>query len=35
MLVLPKTPGLGFGFDENAVARYALKDGKSAWKVLQ
>jgi L-alanine-DL-glutamate epimerase-like enolase superfamily enzyme len=35
MLLLPKTPGLGFGFDEKAVARYALKDVKSAWKVLK
>jgi L-alanine-DL-glutamate epimerase-like enolase superfamily enzyme len=35
MLILPKTPGLGFGFDEKAVARYGLKDGKSVWKVLK
>ncbi len=35
MLVLPKTPGLGFRFDEKAVARYALKEGKSAWTVLK
>jgi hypothetical protein len=35
MLILPKTPGLGFGFDEKAVARYALKDGNSVWKVLK
>src|SRR6267378_1100899 len=35
MLILPKTPGLGFGFDEGAVARYALKDGKSVWKVMR
>jgi L-alanine-DL-glutamate epimerase-like enolase superfamily enzyme len=35
MLLLPKTPGLGFRFDEKTVARYALKDGKSAWKVLK
>src|SRR5438034_11640073 len=28
MLILPKTPGLGFGFDEGAVARHAL-DRKS------
>lgn len=34
-LVLPRTPGLGFRFDEKAIARYALKDGKSAWKVLR
>src|SRR6058998_301172 len=34
MLILPKTPGLGFGFDEKAVARYALKDGQSVWKML-
>jgi len=33
-LVLPKTPGLGFRFDEKAIARYALRDGKSSWKVL-
>jgi L-alanine-DL-glutamate epimerase-like enolase superfamily enzyme len=35
MLVLPKTPGLGFNFDEKAVARYALKDGSSTWKLLR
>ena len=35
MLILPKTPGLGFGFDEKAVARYALKDGNAVWKVLK
>src|SRR5438309_7427798 len=35
MLILPKTPGLGFGFDEKAVARYALKDGQSVWKMLK
>ncbi len=35
MLILPKTPGLGFGFDEGAVARHALKDGKSVWKVMR
>jgi L-alanine-DL-glutamate epimerase-like enolase superfamily enzyme len=35
MLLLPKTAGLGFGFDEKAVARYALKTGKSAWTVLR
>jgi len=34
-LLLPTAPGLGFDFDEKAVARYALKDGKSAWKVLE
>lgn len=35
MLILPVTAGLGFGFDERAVARYALKDGSAAWKVLK
>jgi L-alanine-DL-glutamate epimerase-like enolase superfamily enzyme len=35
MLILPASPGLGFGFDERAVARYALKDGNSGWKVLK
>jgi L-alanine-DL-glutamate epimerase-like enolase superfamily enzyme len=35
MLVLPSSPGLGFGFDERAVARYALKEGNAAWKVLR
>ena len=30
-LLLPKTPGLGFDFDEKAVARYALKPGRGAW----
>ena len=34
-LILPKTPGLGFGFDEGAVTRYALKDGNAVWKVLK
>ena len=34
-LLLPKTPGLGFGFDEKSVARFALGSGKSAWKVLR
>jgi len=34
-LVLPAAPGLGFGFDENAVVRYALVEGKSAWNVLK
>jgi len=34
-LVLPATPGLGFGFDEKAVARYTLGTGKSAWNVLK
>jgi L-alanine-DL-glutamate epimerase-like enolase superfamily enzyme len=34
-LVLPKTPGLGFRFDEKAIARYALRDGKSSWKELR
>jgi L-alanine-DL-glutamate epimerase-like enolase superfamily enzyme len=35
MLILPTSPGLGFGFDERAVARYALKDRNSTWKVLK
>jgi len=35
MLILPATAGLGFGFDERAVARYALKDGGAAWRVLK
>ena len=35
MLILPKTPGLGFGFDEKAVARYGLEDGNAVWKVLK
>ena len=35
MLLLPTRPGLGFDFDEKAVARYALKDGESPWKVLR
>lgn len=34
-LVLPTSPGLGFGFDERAVSRYALKDGGALWKVLK
>ena len=35
MLLLPETPGLGFGFDEKALALFALKDGNSSWKVLK
>jgi L-alanine-DL-glutamate epimerase-like enolase superfamily enzyme len=35
MLILPTSPGLGFAFDEKAVARYALKVGNSVWKVLK
>ena len=35
MLILPTSPGLGFGFDEKAVQRYALKEGNSAWTVLK
>lgn len=35
MLLLPRTPGLGFGFDEKAVARYALKRGRAAWTVIR
>ena len=35
MLLLPKTPGLGFKFDEKEVGRYALKDAGSVWKVLK
>jgi L-alanine-DL-glutamate epimerase-like enolase superfamily enzyme len=34
-LILPTSPGLGFGFDEKAVSRYALKEGGAAWKVLK
>ncbi len=34
-LLLPETSGLGFGFDEKALARYTLKDGSSVWKVLK
>jgi len=34
-LVLPTAPGLGFGFDEKALARYTLGSGKSAWNVLK
>jgi L-alanine-DL-glutamate epimerase-like enolase superfamily enzyme len=35
MLILPTSPGLGFGFDERAVGRYALKDGSTAWRMLK
>ncbi len=35
MLLLPRTPGLGFKFDETAVARYALKDGRAVWKMVR
>ena len=34
-LVLPRTPGLGFQFDEEAVGRYALGGGKGSWKLLR
>ena len=33
-LLLPKTPGLGFRLDEKAVARYALRDGKTVWREI-
>jgi L-alanine-DL-glutamate epimerase-like enolase superfamily enzyme len=33
MLALPKTPGLGFNFDEKALARHAVAAGRSAWTV--
>jgi L-alanine-DL-glutamate epimerase-like enolase superfamily enzyme len=35
MLILPSSSGLGFGFDERAVARYALKEGEAVWNVLK
>ena len=35
MLTLPRTPGLGFGFDEKALVRHALKAGGAAWTVLK
>jgi len=35
MLILPSSAGLGFGFDERAVARYALKEGGAVWNVLK
>ena len=35
MLLLPKTPGLGFGFDQKAVASHALRRGRSAWTVIR
>lgn len=34
-LLLPATPGLGFDFDEEAVAHYAIKDGNVPWKLLR
>jgi len=34
-LLLPKTPGLGFNFDERAVARYAVKRGRNVWTTLR
>ncbi len=34
-LLLPKTPGLGFDFDEKAVARYTTRQGRGAWTVLR
>lgn len=33
-LILPKTPGLGFAFDEKAVKQYAL-DKKKPWTVIK
>ena len=33
-LILPQTPGLGFGFDENAVKAYALDPAKP-WSVVR
>jgi L-alanine-DL-glutamate epimerase-like enolase superfamily enzyme len=34
-LVLPTTPGLGFGFDEEALDRYALRrSGADVWRVV-
>lgn len=33
-LLLPKTPGLGFGFDEKAVKKYALTPQR-AWTVIE
>ena len=33
-LVLPKTPGLGFRFDEKSVGRYTLNSGRSSWTNL-
>ena len=35
MLLLPRTPGLGFVFDDKAVARYALKRGRAVWTVIR
>jgi len=35
MLMLPTSPGLGFGFDERVVSRYALKEGSASWRVLK
>jgi L-alanine-DL-glutamate epimerase-like enolase superfamily enzyme len=35
MLILPSSSGLGFGFDERAVARYALKEGGAVWNALK
>ncbi len=35
MLLLPKTPGLGFGFDEKAVARYGVRRGRATWTVIR
>ena len=35
MLLLPKTPGLGFRFDAKAVERFGVKNGKSAWTTIR
>ncbi len=35
MLKLPTRPGLGFDFDEKAVARYSLGGKSSPWRILR
>jgi L-alanine-DL-glutamate epimerase-like enolase superfamily enzyme len=34
MLTLPTLPGLGFDFDEEAVARYSLAGRPTPWKQI-
>ena len=34
MLKLPTRPGLGFGFDEKAVARYSLGGKGKPWTLV-
>jgi L-alanine-DL-glutamate epimerase-like enolase superfamily enzyme len=35
MLQLPRSPGLGFSFDEKAVARYSLRGKTRPWTLVR